>query len=258
MNWRRQRRGSLPTFDEIDGIIAANVPLAAGLDASERVRHRDLTSTLVGTKRWEPVAGLALTDEIRVTIAANAAIPVLALDLDVYRAVQSVIVRPSTAVSQGLRAGRVDGTVADGPMAVIGQAAANSGPLVLSWDAALAESRWPGRGRNVVIHEFAHKIDMSDGYLDGSPPLRGDALERWSAMVDDEFGPTDPRPSDRVLGSYAWTNPAEFFAVATERFFCRPTALAEAKPALYGALRDFYRQDPAPSGRRTVPPAFGA
>jgi Mlc titration factor MtfA (ptsG expression regulator) len=133
-------------------------------------------------------------------------------------------------------------------MSVIGQASANAGPLVLSWDAALAESRWPGRGRNVVIHEFAHKIDMSDGYLDGSPPLRGDALVRWSAMVDDEFGHTDARPSDRVLGSYAWTNPAEFFAVATERFFCRPTALAEAKPALYGALRDFYRQDPATSG----------
>ena len=248
MNWHRQQGGSLPTSDEIDGIIAANVPLVAGLDASEVAHHRDLTSTLVRTKRWEPVAGLSLTDEIRVTIAANAAIPVLELDLEVYRTVQSIIVRPSTAISNGLRAGRVDGTVADGPMAVIGQAAANAGPLVLSWDAALAESRRPGRGRNVVIHEFAHKIDMSDGYLDGTPPLRGDALERWGAMVDDEFGHTDARPSDRVLGSYAWTNQAEFFAVATERFFCRPGVLAEEKPVLYAALRDFYGQDPAGDG----------
>ena len=114
-----------------------------------------------------------------------------------------------------------------------------------SWDAALAESRWPARGRNVVIHEFAHKIDMGDGYLDGTPPLRGDALSRWTAMIDDEYGHTAARPSDRVLGSYAWTNPAEFFAVATERFFCRPAVLAEAKPVLYEALSAFYRQDPA-------------
>jgi hypothetical protein len=237
-----------PTSDEMDAVIAANVPLVAGLDEAELARHRELTSTLVRTKRWEPVAGLSLTDEIRVTIAANAAIPILALDVAMYRKVQSIIVRPSTAISHGLRAGRADGTVADGPMSVIGQAAANAGPVVLSWDAALAESRWPGRGRNVVIHEFAHKIDMSDGYLDGTPPLRGDALARWTAMVDDEYGHATARPSDRVLGSYAWTNPAEFFAVATERFFCRPSALAGAKPILYEALSAFYRQDPARSG----------
>ncbi len=255
MNWRRQREDTLPTSEEMDAVIAASVPLAASLTGPERDRHRELTGTLVRTKRWEPVAGLALSDEIRVTIAANAAIPVLALGLDVYRTVQSIIVRPSTAVSHGRRAGRVDGTVADGPMAVIGQAAAHSGPVVLSWDAARAESRSPGRGRNVVIHEFAHKVDMSDGYLDGTPPLRGDALARWSAVIDDEFGHTDVRPSDRVLGTYAWTNPAEFFAVATERFFCRPVALAEAKPVLYGALREFYRQDPAvrPRDRVSVP-----
>lgn len=245
MNWRRPRDDGLPTSDEMDDIIAANVRLVDGLDTDELARHRDLTGALVRTKRWEPVAGLVLTDEIRVTIAANAVIPALGLGLDVYRTVQSIIVRPSTAISHGRRMGRVEGTVADGPMPVIGQAAANSGPVVLSWDAVRAESRWPGRGRNVVIHEFAHKIDMSDGYLDGTPPLRGDALERWAAMVDDEFGHTDARPSDRVLGSYAWTNPAEFFAVATERFFCRPAELAEAKPVLYGALRAFYRLDPA-------------
>lgn len=248
MNWRRTREDRLPSADEMERFVASNVPLAAGLDDAARAHHLDLTSTLVETKRWEPVAGLELTDEIRVTIAANAAIPVLELDLDVYRTVQSIIVRPSTAISRGLRAGRADGTVADGPMAVIGQASAHNGPLVLSWDAALAESRRPQWGRNVVIHEFAHKIDMADGYLDGTPPLRGGALERWTGVVDDEFGHTEVRPSDRVLGSYAWTNPAEFFAVATERFFCRPVALAEAKPDLYAVLRDFYRQDPASIG----------
>jgi hypothetical protein len=248
VNWRRQREQVGPSSDEVDEIVAANVPLAERLDQSERVRHRDLITTLVRTKRWESVDDLALTDGILVTIAANAALPVLNLGLDLYRTVQAIIVRPTSAVSQGVRAGRAEGTVADDPIAVIGQAAANAGPLVVSWDAALAESRWPARGRNVVIHEFAHKIDMSDGYLDGMPSLRGEALSRWTAMIDDEYGHAVARPSDRVLGSYAWTNRAEFFAVATERFFCRPAVLAEAKPVLYEALSAFYRQDPARSG----------
>jgi Mlc titration factor MtfA (ptsG expression regulator) len=231
--------------DDVDAIVAANVPLAARLDESEHARHQDLTTTLVRTKRWESVDDLSLTDEILVTIAANASLPILNLGLDPYRKVQAIIVRPTTGMSHGLRAGRAEGTVADEPMAVIGQAAANAGPLIVSWDAALAESRWPARGRNVVIHEFAHKIDMSDGYLDGTPPLRGDPLTRWTAMIDDEYGHAEARPSDRVLGSYAWTSRAEFFAVATERFFCRPVVLAEAKPVLYEALSALYGQDPA-------------
>ena len=254
MNWRRQREDGFPTSDEMSGIIADNVPLVAGFDATLLARHLELTDTLVRTKRWEPVAGLSLTHEVRVTIAANAAIPVLELGLDVYRTVQSVIVRPSTAVSRGLRSGPVDGTVAGGPMPVIGQAAAHSGPVVLSWSAARAESRRPGRGRNVVIHEFAHKIDMSDGYLDGIPPLPGDALERWGAMLDEEFGRAELVPGDQVLGSYAWSNPAEYFAVATERFFCLPEQLGEAKPALYRALSAFYRQDPIRRPRVAQPP----
>ncbi|MFA9563197.1 MAG: zinc-dependent peptidase [Acidimicrobiales bacterium] len=254
MNWRRQREQTGPTSDEVDAIVARNVPLAARLDPAERVQHRDLTAALVRTKRWEPVADLSLSDEIRVTVAANAAIPILHLGIDPYRTVQAIIVRPTTGVSHGVRAGRAEGTVADEPIAVIGQAAANAGPLVVSWDAALAESRWPARGRNVVIHEFAHKIDMGDGYLDGTPPLRGDALSEWTAMMEDEFGHTTARPSDRVLGTYAWTNAAEFFAVATERFFCRPAVLSEAKPVLYEALRAFYRQDPARSGSDRASP----
>ena len=247
MNWRRQREMTEPSADDVDAIITANVPLAAQLDESALTRHRELTATLVRTKRWESVDALSRSDEILVTIAANAALPVLELGIDLYAKVQAIIVRPTTGVSQGVRAGRAAGTVADDPIAVIGQAAAHAGPLVLSWNATLSESRWPARGRNVVIHEFAHKIDMVDGYLDGTPPLRGDALSRWTAMIDEEFGHTTARPSDRVLGSYAWTNRAEFFAVATERFFCRPTVLAEAKPALYQALSTFYRQDPVRS-----------
>ena len=103
----------------------------------------------------------------------------------------------------------------------------------------------------MIIHEFAHKIDMSDGYADGTPPLRGPALARWTPMLTDEYERTDGESADAVLDPYAWSNPAEFFAVATEGFFCVATRLADARPALYGALRDFYRQDPAVDRRGT-------
>jgi len=97
----------------------------------------------------------------------------------------------------------------------------------------------------VVIHEFAHKIDMNDGYADGVPPLRGAALTHWQQVLRDEFHRTEGRDSDAVLRPYAWASPAEFFAVATETFFCVPTQLTAAKPVLYAALSDLYQQSPA-------------
>ena len=200
---------------------------------------------MLRTKRWEAVVGSELTDEILVTLAANAAIPVLSFDLWPYRQVKSIIVRPTASISGGLRAGPVAGTFTDEPVGIIGEASPHSGPVSISWDAALADSRRPAYGRNVVIHEFAHKIDMNDGYADGIPPLRGDALAHWQHVLDDEFHRTEGRDSDAVLRPYAWASPAEFFAVATEAFFCVPTQLASAKPALYSALSDLYQQAPA-------------
>ncbi|MDH5239017.1 MAG: M90 family metallopeptidase, partial [Acidimicrobiia bacterium] len=152
---------------------------------------------------------------------------------------------PTVTTTDGLRQGPVAGVYTDHPMAVIGQALPNRGPISLSWDAALVHSRDPGAGRNVVIHEFAHKIDMMDGYSDGIPPLRGAQLTRWTRTLDGEFAQGGSDPSDEVLSPYAWTNTSEFFAVATEAFFCSPHRLGEAKPDLYAALAGWYLQDPA-------------
>jgi Mlc titration factor MtfA (ptsG expression regulator) len=245
MSWFRSR-GRLEIDDStIDEIVGRNVVLASMMADKLRARHRGLTSELIVAKRWEPVAGLELGDEVLVTIAANAAIPILELDIDVYRNVQSIIVRPTANVTTGRRAGPVASVVSDNPLSVIGLASPNTGPLSLAWNAALADSRRPETGRNVVIHEFAHKIDMSDGYSDGTPPLRGTDLTRWIAILADEYERAEPRPSDAALRAYAWSSPAEFFAVATEAFFCTPSTLREAKPELYGALVDFYGQEPA-------------
>lgn len=239
-----RRRRAIPP-DELDALVERNVALARRLDAEERDLLVDVAAGLIATKRWEAAAGATLTDEVLATVAANAAIPILFLDPWLYRHVRAVIVQATTTVTRAVRAGPGRGTFSDHPMPVVGQALADAGPVSVSWDSALADSRNPGAGRNVVIHEFAHKIDMSDGYSDGTPPLRGDALDRWSDVLADEYERSTARPSDSVLRAYAWSNPAEFFAVSTEVFFCLPDDLAEAKPELYAALSGFYRQDPA-------------
>ena len=245
MQWRRSSTDSTPDEAAIEEIVNTNVGIAARFGPKLRQRLLAHVDELLRTKRWEAVAGSELTDEILVTLAANAAIPVLSFDLWPYRQVRSIIVRPTASMSGGLRAGPVAGTYTDQPVGIIGVASPHSGPVSISWDAALAGSRRPAYGSNVVIHEFAHKIDMNDGYADGVPPLRGAALDHWQHVLDDEFHRTEGRDSDVVLRPYAWASPAEFFAVATEAFFCVPSELAVAKPTLYTALSDLYQQSPA-------------
>jgi len=245
MQWRRSSIDSTPDESAIEAIVTANVGIAARFGPELRQRLFAHVDELLRTKRWEAVAGSELTDEILVTLAANAAIPLLSFDLWPYRQVKSIIVRPTVSISGGLRAGPVAGTYTDQPIGIIGEASPHSGPVSLSWDAALADSRRPAYGSNVVIHEFAHKIDMNDGYADGVPPLRGAALTHWQQVLRDEFHRTEGRDSDAVLRPYAWASPAEFFAVATETFFCVPTQLTAAKPVLYAALSDLYQQSPA-------------
>ncbi len=244
MLWRRTPSGSTIDEDGIEAIIDANVAIASRFGRELREQLLSHTQELVQSKRWEAAAGFGLTEEMQVTIAANAAIPILAFDTWPYRQVKSIILHPSSTVSSGLRSGPIAGTYTDHPIGIIGEASPNGGPVSLSWDAALADSRRPRFGSNVVIHEFAHKIDMNDGYADGVPPLSGDALEHWQQVLDDEFHRTEGRDSDAVLRPYAWASPAEFFAVATEAFFCVPAQLAAAKPALYAALSDLYQQSP--------------
>ena len=245
MPWWRSAHSPEIDSEQLNAVIDRNVALARRLAAPERELLAELTVELLRSKDWEAANEFALTPEITVTLAANAAIPILAIGLDVYDRVRTIIVRPTVALSTGLRSGPLAGTVSDDELWTDGISMPDRGPVAISWDAARHESRHPSAGRNVVIHEFAHKIDMANGSADGTPPLRGPNLTNWTALLTDEYGHHEHRPSDDVLRPYAWTNPAEFFAVATETFFCTPHDLASAKPTLYRALADFYRQNPA-------------
>lgn len=209
---------------------------------------------LLSEKYWEGARGFTLTEPMRVAIAAQAALVTLTLGVDAYQHVKAIVVHPSTVVVRTPRPGPVPGTFDDSPIELIGEAHGRQGPVILAWDAVSADIRVRGyHGRNVVIHEFVHKLDMLDGVVDGTPPLADDAARRrWKQVTDAEFDSLRSGSPDPLLRDYAATDPGEFFAVAAEVFFTRPVDLATAKPALYGIYRDFFRQDPAARRARSA------
>jgi len=239
----RLHRPGLP--DGAVALVEQDLAHWRALDRGERERLLELTDWLLIHKHWEAAGGFEIDDPIRVLIAAQAALPILGLSPDHYRLVRSIIVYPSSTVTSGERPGPVPGTRTDEPMAIHGMAQDLRGPIVIAWDQARASARHPERGHNVVIHEFAHKIDMLDGIIDGTPPMQRDARASWVAVCTEVFESLQlgsPRPP---LRPYGGTNPAEFFAVATEAFFDAGVTLAALEPALYDLLADFYQQDPA-------------
>lgn len=222
------------------------------LTPDELQRMEMLVADFFHGTRWEAANGFSLTDGIKVMIAAQASMLLLGLDLDEYPQLTSVIVHPSTMRLHGeYSAGgslRTSGT-----QSLLGQAH-YQGPVVLSWNAARRGARFPDAGENVVYHEFAHRLDMLDGVNDGTPPLDDEsARQRWVQVCTTAYDVVRAEGSP-VLRPYAGTNPAEFFAVATEVFFNRPVELDEHEPALYAELRGFYHQDPAARRRLLTPP----
>jgi MtfA peptidase len=244
---RFRRRWSAPPVEFDDtwaSMLAANFEHWRTLDEVELARMRMLVAKFFHETTWEAANGFELTEQIRVLISAQASMLLLGLDLDEFPLLTSVIVHPSTVVQHGERS--TGGSIrSSSPQMLLGQAHYR-GPVLLSWSATRRGARFPLRGENVVYHEFAHQLDMIDGITDGTPPLGADeeARERWVRVCTAAY---DTVRADRseVLRPYAGTNPAEFFAVATEVFFNRPDALSEYEPELYVELAAFYNQDPA-------------
>jgi MtfA peptidase len=247
LRWRtRSVPDRLP--DEVDRLSAR-----WALRPDERDRLVTLVEQFVRDTRWEAARGFTLTDEMRLTIATHACRLLLGLDLDGFADVTTVIVHPSTVVLRGPRGLGAGGLVAAGPYPVHGQAHYR-GPVVLSWAAVRSSVAFPDRGTDVVAHEFAHQLDMLDGTIDGTPPLDDpDARQRWIDICTRVYEELRAGRGSQVLRPYAGTNPGEFFAVATEVFFCRPAELALAEPDLYRELVAFYGQDPATRAVWTVP-----
>jgi MtfA peptidase len=258
--WKRRRRRRLlasPFPREWLAHLERNVVHYRYLSAEEQSRLRDDLRVFVAEKNWEGCGGLRMTDEIRVTVAAHACLLTLGLSPDLFERVQSVLVYPSgyRAPESVDRLGLVD---QDGE-ARLGEAHYR-GPVVLSWDEVRHDGRHPERGQNLVFHEFAHQLDMLSGAVDGTPPLESEDLSRrWREVMGEEFRrlATASPWEATLLDSYGATNPAEFFAVATECFFDRPADMERYHRRLYDLLREFYRQDPAARCRARLPAQEG-
>lgn len=241
---RRERLRELPFPPQWDAILECNVTAVRFLTGQERERLRDLVVVFLDEKHWEGCGGLELTDEIRVTVAGTACLLLLGRDHELMRDVESILIYPSAVLLPDAGQGTLDGRprVIEDTTPVLG-AAHRGGPVVLAWDAVLHGSRNARDGRNLVIHEMAHKIDFLDGQADGTPPLAGRAeLERWVKACAQAFQEVRDG-ADPVLREYAGTNEAEFFAVASEVFFERPKQLAREHPELYRVLAELYNLD---------------
>lgn len=222
------------------------LPFLGELERDDGARLRELTLLFLAEKSFSGAQGLALNDAMRVAIAAQACLPILNLGLDWYDDWVGVIVYPGD-----FRVRRHDidaaGVVHEWDDALAGEAMPG-GPVVLSWDSAAH-----AREMNIVIHEFAHKLDMRNGDADGLPPLHADMDRRvWHAAFRpafDGFCDALERGRETWLDPYAAEHPSEFFAVLSEAFFERPQETRRRYPDVYDQLRLFYRQDPA---RRTL------
>jgi hypothetical protein len=254
--WRRRRRAlDAPFPDAWRSVLQRRWGLWSTFDEAERARLERLTTAFLLDRRFEAAHGFEVTDEVRVLVAAQASLLLLGLDeapeVDLYANVQSIIVHRSTVMLHGSRSVGASGSglMSDERMAVSGQAH-HKGPVLLAWSTLAYEARHPSRGQNVVLHEFAHQLDMLDGIVDGAPPIPEPGRRARFVDVCDSVYQRVRRHDDGVLRDYAGTDPGEFFAVATETLFSAPVEMRAEHPELYEVLADFYRQDPAARAER--------
>ncbi len=242
---RRQRLTAAPFPESWSAILRRNVPAYLLLEAPQRQALEHSVQILVAEKNWEGCGGLTIDEEIKVTIAGQASRLLLGWGGDYFDHVFSVLVYPDTFVVPQ-RTVTEGGLVLEGESPVEGQAWYR-GPVILAWVDVLAAGD-PENG-NVVLHEFAHQLDMLSGRIDGNPVLTSTQQDqRWKQVTQAEFSRLvrdcqHGKPT--LLDCYGATHPAEFFAVATESFFEHPLDLLAFHPALYEVLHDYYHQDPA-------------
>jgi Mlc titration factor MtfA (ptsG expression regulator) len=226
--------------------VLKKIPHYNRLSDNDRLRIERSVRLFIRSKEYIG-NGIEITDEIRVVIAFYACLLLLHIETaNCYDTLKTIIVYPHAMVTEQLRAN--SGIYSKEKMILSGQSANDT--VVISWHDAKKEA-YHLRHENVVIHEFAHEIDFMDGEVDGVPPLELSKYNEWSRVMYDEFRKLNTvalRNRDwgkyKMIGAYAASNEAEFFAVITERFFESPHALKHHFPDLYKELSSFYKIDP--------------
>lgn len=244
--WRRRRiLQRFPVADTLWQYAVAHLPALQGLSTDERTRLRQWVTLFLREKSINGAGGLVLTDHMRVMIATQACLPILNLDLDYYAGWEEIIVYPAEFEPEYDVTDEY-GVVHHTRHTLSGEAWLG-GPVVLSW--LDAENLHTPPGHNVVIHEFAHKLDMLNGSANGYPPLHADMQrETWSTVFQNAFDTIHQQINagiDPPINTYAAETPGEFFAVLSEAFFETPQTVKLHYPAVYTQLSLYYRQDPA-------------
>jgi Mlc titration factor MtfA (ptsG expression regulator) len=242
-DWKRKRVLANHSIDDASWRkVAKLLPFLKNLPEPETRKLKDLALLFLSEKEFSGAHGIEVTDAMRLSIAAQACLPILELGLEWYRGWSGIVVYPGDF---RVRRSEVDenGVLHEWDDELAGESMPG-GPVILSWDAAAHDT-----AMNVVIHEFAHKLDMLNGEANGVPPLHaGMSREAWRAAFAaayEGFCDAVDRGKDTWLDPYAAEHPAEFFAVLSEAFFQDPQETRRRYPDAYDQLKRFYRQDPA-------------
>ncbi len=228
-------------------ILDRNVPYYRSLSVDEQKELQGLIHIFLNEKQFEGCGGLEITDEIRVTIAAQACILLLGRETDFYPTLRSILVYP-TAYIAPVKKVDSDLLVTEGLEARFGESWSH-GYVILSWDDVLRGASDIHDGHNLVFHEFAHQLDEESGAADGAPVLPQHSMYiAWARVLSREYEQLiesidQNRPT--LLDHYGATNPAEFFTVVTEFFFEKPVELKKFHSELYEQLMLFYQTNPA-------------
>ena len=245
--WRRQRVSKKAFPDPWLKIIEENVPFYKNLPVEDKKELQQHVLIFMSEKHFEGCGGLKITDEIRVTIAAQACILLLHRKTDYYPGLSSILVYPQAYFAR-MTEHQPNGVVTEGYDLRSGESW-HRGSVVLSWDDVRGAAANIHDGNNVVLHEFAHQLDDSGAKGDNTPVFQNrSSYIAWARVLQKDFEKLRcevSRQRKTFLDEYGATNLPEFFAVATEYFFEKPRELRKLHPELYQELKFFYQQDPA-------------
>jgi Mlc titration factor MtfA (ptsG expression regulator) len=244
--WRRQRVRRQPFPPEWRQILRQRWPYFHTMPADLQLQLKKHVQVFLAEKAFIGCNGLVVTDEMRVTIAAQACLLLLNRRSDGFANLRQILVYPGAFVVDKLHADG-SGVLQEQRRALAGESW-SQGQVILSWEDTLEGAQVPDDGHNVVIHEFAHQLDQENGPANGAPWLRGRGRRaRWARVMSTEFALLQQRAANgqpSLMSDYGATDPAEFFAVASEVFFEQPQRLAAEHAALYRELSGLYRVNP--------------
>jgi hypothetical protein len=244
---KRRRLRARPIPKEWLALIQRHAVFFHKLTAGDRAELLGHIQVFLAEKRFEGCGGFEITDEVRVTIAAQACLLLLHRDTDYFPALLTILVYPLTyMVQEDHRIG--EHVWEEGTVGRLGETGRRMGSLVLAWGAVKHGAADPSDGKNVVLHEFAHQLDYENHAADGVPALATrEQQSAWSEVMSSEFASlraADESGIPTLLDTYGATDPVEFFAVSVEAFFEQPRALRAGHPRLYAELQKYFQQDP--------------